>query len=162
MSDMSVLKGLQVAAVASNPSAVIADPTTAVAVQNRRTYTFQKAAIDANATDNTAEVTVIHLQVASKVIAASYTPIANVASSSTNTIQLTVGARLAADPANAVVVCNALTNATAMVAWTPYPVTLVASAAAVTANSVLTFKVLKANSGVALAAGTLSVTVEHV
>ncbi len=162
MSDRSVLKQLHAASFQSNPTSVIADPVGEVNKMHRRTYTWVKAAADTNATDNTAEFNIVNLQVATKVIAASYTPIANVASAANNTIQLTVSARLAADPANAVVVCNALTNATAMTAWTPYAVTLVATAASVTANSVLTFKVLKANSGTALGAGVLSVTVEEV
>ncbi len=162
MSDRSILKGLQAAALSSHPTSVVADPVGEVNKTHRRTYKWDKAAIDTNATDNTAEITVVTLPVAGKVISASYTAIANVASHANNTIQLTVSKRLAADAANAIVVCNALTNAAALTAWTPYAVTLVSSQAEYTANSCLTFKVLKANSGVALAAGTLSVVVEEV
>lgn len=162
MTDRGSLKQSQINILKSFPSAEVSSAETAVQQAHRRTYTWTKSAIDTNATDNTAEFAVVKLERASNIVACSYTPIANVASSATNTIQLTVSARLAADPANAVVVANALTNATALVAWTPYAVTAVAANAAVTANSVLTFKVLKANSGVALAAGVLTLDVEEV
>ncbi len=162
MSDRSVLKALQAAAVASNPSSVISDPIGEVNKSHRRTLTWIKDAIDVNATDNTAELTIAKLSVAGKVIEASFTPIAVVASSATNTIQMTVSARLAADYTTAVVVANTLVqNAAATVAFTPVAVTLVASAAQYTANSVLTFKILKANSGVAMCQGVLSVVVEE-
>lgn len=162
MSDRSVLKGIQAGTLASQPSSVVADPVGEVNKTHRRTYTWIKDAIDVNATDNTAELSVVKLNVAGKVVAASFTPIAVVASSATNTIQMTVSARLAADYTTAVVVANTLVqNTAATIAFTPVAITLVPSAAAYTANSVLTFKILKANSGVAMCQGVLSVEVEE-
>lgn len=157
--DRNLLKQAQIGHVGS---AGLSAPTTAVKESHRRTYTWVKTAIDTNATDNTAEFCVVKLERASRLIAASYAAIANVASAANNTIQMTVGARLAADPANAVVVANSLSNVAPWVAWTPLAITLVANAVDVTANSVLTFKVLKANSGTALAAGVLTLDVEEI
>lgn len=162
MSDRSVLKDLQASYVASNPTASISNPVTAVAAQNYRAYTWVKTAIDTNATDNTAEFAVTAPLNAGKLVAATYTAIANVASAANNTIQLTVSKRLAADPANAIVVANALTNASPLVAWTPYAITVNTQASQFAANSVATFKILKANSGTALAAGVLTLTFEEV
>lgn len=164
MSDRENLKQFQIGQVSGLKSTEIADAPTTIKATHRRTFTWRKTAADTNAGDNTAEFQFAELERAGRVVSVKYSADANTAAHNTNTITLTVSKRLAADPANAVVVANGITTVAGLnsfVAWTPKAITLVANAVTYTANSVLTFAITKANSGVALAAGVLSVDVEE-
>ena len=161
-SDREILKQIDIGRVNSNPT--MSDSATAVKARERRVYTWKKTAQDTNATDNTAEFSFVELKRAGRVVAVDWTTDVNVAAHNTNTIQLTVSKRIASDPANAVVVANAITTVAGLngfTAWTPKAITLVANAVTYAANTVLTFQALKANSGTKLDIGILSVDVEE-
>lgn len=161
-SDRENLKNVQRGALGGNT--LISDPETVVRAQHRRTFIWRKNTQDTNASDNTAELVVVKMKRAGRVISAEWVTDVNVAAHATNTIQLTVSKRLAADLANAVVVANGLSTSGdigAMTNWTGAAIPLVANAVTFTANSVLTFKAIKANSGTKLDAGTLVIDVEE-
>lgn len=160
--DRETLKKAQIGALQGNKD--ITAPETAVKEAARRYITWRKTAADTNAGDNTAEFVVGTVHRNSRVVRVSYTADANVAVQTNDTILLTAKVHTAADPANGLIVANAIGTSAgfgALTRWVPKDITLVPANAQMLTNSVVTFSITKANSGTALAAGVLTVDIEE-
>lgn len=130
----------------------------------RETYTLGKFADDAMAADTTEEEVIVRLRQAGRIVAAYYVPDGAVTAHDSNNAILAVSKRPASGYGTAVVAASATTDTAtgSMVAWTPYALALSGTAANTlfAAGDILTFKITKGGSGVAVKEGRLVVEVE--